>query len=185
MLLEYADTLYICQRYEKASRSYNELANLYPGSDKVEYALYRAVICSSMLILDEERDQTKTQETIELANQFIARADIFKEYKEQVEAIKETAMRTLVDSEFNVCRFYIHGCEYSQAQRRLNGIRKEWLTKLPDLEPEILVLECTVAEKQNKLDVITEKKKELQDKFPQATIELAQNKQRSNFLPWL
>lgn len=182
LLLEYGDTLYICQRYEKASRSYNELANLYPGSEKVEYALYQAVVCSSMLILDAERDQSKTNETIELANQFLQRADIFVEYKEKVEAIKQKAMRTLVQSEFNVCQFFMNSAEYSQAQRRLDGIRKDWLTKLPDLEPEILVLECTMAEKQNKSDVITEKKKELQDKFPQATIELAQNKQRTNFL---
>lgn len=182
LLIEYADTLYICQRYEKASRSYNELANLYPGSDKVEYALYQAVVCSSMLILDAERDQSKTQETIELADQFLQRADIFTEYKAKVEAIKEKAIRTLVQSEFNVYQFFVNSYEYSQAQHRLDGIRKDWLTKLPDLEPEILVLECNLAEKQNKLDIITEKKKELQDKFPQATIELAQNKQRTNFL---
>lgn len=182
LLIEYSDTLYICQRYEKAARSYNELANLYPGSDKVEYSLYQAVVCSSMLILDAERDQTKTNETIELANQFLQRSDIFTEYKEKVEAIKQSAERVLVQSEFNVCQFFIISYEYSQAQHRLDGIRKDWLAKLPDLEPEILILECSLAEKQNKPDLITEKKKELQDKFPQATIELAQNKQRTNFL---
>jgi outer membrane protein assembly factor BamD (BamD/ComL family) len=182
LLLEYSDTLYACQKYEKAGRSYNELANLYPGSEKVEYALYQAVLCSSMLILDPERDQTKTFETIELVNQFLQRSDIFVEYKEKVEAIKQKAMRTLVDSEFNICRFFINSYEYGQAQHRLDGIRKDWLTKLPDLEPEILILECNLAEKQNKPDLITEKQKELQNKFPQATIELAQNKQRTSFL---
>lgn len=182
LLLEYSDTLYACQRYDKAGRSYNELANLYPGSDKVEYALYQAIMCSSMLMLDAERDQTKTQETIDLANQFLQRADIFTEYKTKVEEIKEKAMRTLVQSEFNICQFYINSYEYAQAERRLNGIRKDWLIKLPTIEPEILVLECNLAEKQNKPDIITEKTKELQDKFPQATIQLAQNKQRTNFL---
>ncbi len=182
LLLEYANTLYICQRYEKASRAYNELVNLYPGSDEAEYALYQAVVCSSMLILDAERDQTKTNETIDLANQFLQRADVFVEYKEKVEAIKQSALRTLAQSEFDRCRFYINSAEYSQAQHRLNGIRKDWLVKLPDLEPDVLVLECTIAEKQKKPDLISEKKKELQDKFPQATIELAQNKQRTNFL---
>ncbi len=181
LLIEYSDTLYACQKYEKASRSYNELANLYPGSDKVEYALYQAVVCSSMLILDAERDQSKTNETIELADQFLQRADIFIEYKPKVQEIKEKAMRTLVQSEFNICQFFINSYEYSQAQRRLDGIRENWLIKLPDIEPEVLVFECNLAEKQNKPDIITEKKKELQDKFPQATIQLAQNK-RSNFL---
>lgn len=182
LLIEYSDTLYACQRYEKAGRSYNELANLYPGSDKVEYALYQAIVCSSMLMLDAERDQSKTQETIDLANQFLQRADIFTEYKTKVEEIKEKAMRTLVQSEFNICQFYINSYEYGQAERRLNGIRKDWITKLPDIEPEVLVLECTLAEKQNKPDIISEKTKELQNKFPQATIQLAQNKQRTNFL---
>ena len=172
LLIEYADTLYTCQKYEKASRTYNELANLYPGSEKVEYALYQAVVCSSKLILDFERDQTKTNETIELANQFLQRADIFTEYKERVQEIKQKAMRTLVDSEFNICRFFITSYEYSQAQHRLDGIRTDWLEILPDLESEILVLECDLAEKQNKPDLSSEKKKELQDKFPQATIQL-------------
>ncbi len=132
-MLEYADTLYICQRYEKASRTYNELSNLYPGSDKVEYASYQAIVCSSLLILDAERDQTKTQETIELANQFLQRADIFTEYKAKVEEIKQKAMHTLAQSGFNICQFYINSYEYSQAQHRLDGIRKDWLTKLPDM----------------------------------------------------
>jgi outer membrane protein assembly factor BamD (BamD/ComL family) len=184
LLLEYSDTLYTCKRYEKASRSYNELANLYPGSDKVEYALYQAIECSSKLILDAERDQTKTQETVDLANQFLQRSDIFTTYKERVEAIKQDALLTLVQSEFNICQFYITSYEYAQAERRLNGIRKDWLSKLPDIEPRILMLECSLAEKQNKPDLITEKKKELQDKFPQATIQLAQNKPRSGFLSW-
>lgn len=165
LLLEYADTLYACDRYEKASRSYNEFANLYPGSDKVEYALYQAVVCSSKLILDAERDQSKTHETIELADQFLQRADIFIEYKKKVEDIKQECMRTLAQSEFSVCNSFITRYEYAQAQYRLDGIRKDWLTQLPDLEPEILMLECTVAEKQNKIQLVEQKKKSYRTGF--------------------
>ncbi len=54
--------------------------------------------------------------------------------------------------------------------------------KVTGYEPEILVLECNLAEKQNKTDLITEKKKELQDKFPQATIQLAQNNNAVSYI---
>ena len=44
---------------------------LYPGAAKCAYAHYKAVDCGWKLTLDPDRDQTKTQETLKLAEQFL------------------------------------------------------------------------------------------------------------------
>ena len=96
--------------------------------------------------------------------------------------ISKRMVDLLAESEFNVFTFYVNGNELQQAQRRLEGIRKDWLEKLPDLESRILLLECQLAEKLKDNDVFSEKQQELQQKFPTATIRLAQNKRANSFL---
>jgi|GEM_PF-2098602 len=177
LFLEYADTHRHCNHYDKAASLYNEFVTSYPGSAHTEYALYQAVECSSKLILDADRDQTNTHKTIELANQFLEKADLFAQYKDKVEEIRTHCYTLLVRSEYNIYHFYAYAADYNQAQRRLEGLRTDWLAIMPQLEPELLVLECELAKKQHNLERAHEKELELANKFPDAvpTVVAARN----------
>jgi outer membrane protein assembly factor BamD (BamD/ComL family) len=183
LFLEYADTHRHCNHYDKAASLYNEFVTSYPGSTHTEYALYQAVECSSKLILDADRDQTNTHKTIALANQFLEKADLFAQYKEKVEKIRTHCYTLLVRSEYNIYHFYEYAGDYNQAQRRLQGLRTDWLEVVPQLEPELLTLECQLAKKQHKLELAHEKELELANKFPHAVpTVVAAHKPVTNFV---
>ncbi len=183
LFLEYADTHLACNHYDKAAALYTEFVNSYPGSTRTEYALYQAIECSAKLMLDADRDQTNTHKTIELADKFLEKADLFAHYKDKVEDIRTHCYQLLVRSEYNIYYFYEYAGEYVQAQRRLEGLRSNWLDKLPALEPELLALEYDLAKKQQNLELAQAKELELAQKFPQAaTTVIAYNKPSINFV---
>ncbi len=127
--------------YEDAAKWYKEFTTLYPGNKNIEYATYKAIVCSSKTILSFDRDQTPTEQTIELADNFLERSDVFTQYADHVRDIRRNCYKTLADSECNVGSFYIKQGDYKAAQLRLEGIRKDWLFKLPELETELALLE--------------------------------------------
>lgn len=143
LMLEFGDLLFDDGKFDKAGTIYNEFTQLYPGNKKTEYALYRAIVCTSKKISSPDRDQTKTEETIALIDKFLARPDAFTEYKEEVEKIRNECHKTLIESEFNVYSFYFNQESYKAAGNRLEHIRKEWLPKLPEIEDKLL--ECEIA----------------------------------------
>ncbi len=176
LLLEYANTHYECEHFAKAGNIYNEFVNLYPGSDKVEYALYQAIICSSKLILEPDRDQTKTHETIELCDKFLEREAVFTTYKTKVKEILINCYNNLVASELNVCDFFLKSGRYKPAQKRLDDLRVKWTDRVPNLEPRILAFECDLADIQNNDDIAQQKRTELEKHFPHYAMQIAENK---------
>jgi outer membrane protein assembly factor BamD (BamD/ComL family) len=181
LLLEYADTLFYYGKHQKAGTMYHEFASLYPGSEHAEYSLYRAVLCSAQEVLEPDRDQTATHATITLADTFLARADIFKEYAPKVEKIRERCYKNLAASELNVCVYFKNSGKYKQAQRRLDALRTNWTQKLPVIEPQILAFEKDLAELQNDTQTLKLKLEEL-EKFPNYATLIAENTPRKNFL---
>lgn len=180
VMLEYADTHKICAHYDKAAALYTEFTNSFPGSVHIEYALYNALECSSHLILDAERDQTNTKKAIELADQFLARAELFAQYTDKVLEIRDRCYKNLARSECNVYTFYLNNGQYAQAERRLSGIRTEWIAKVPDLEAEVLAFEIDLAQRQKNSELASAKQAELNQKFPNIVVTQARSPQ--NFL---
>ncbi len=181
-LVELADLLFDGGKFDKASLIYNEFTNLYPGNDNIEYALYRAVLCMFYCTLDAERDQTKTEETIALANTFLERKQLFTQYQDEVIKIRTQCHHKLIESEFNICDFYVHKSSSKSADRRLKSLREEWLDKVPEIEPRLIALEADNAEKQNDLPTATQKWEELALKFPETTTKVAHNKQKKSMM---
>jgi len=175
LLLEFADTLWADNKHEKAGKVYQEFASLYPGSDQAEYALYKAILCTEQSVLEADRDQTATRDTIALADKFLERADLFKKYAPDVEEIRTRCYKKLAASELNVCEFFKKSGKYKQAQRRLEIIRTDWFAKLPELEPTIIAFEKDLAELQNDTHMFELKQQELVTKFPDHLITIAQN----------
>jgi len=146
-LLEIADVLYMDGQYEKAARFYNDFVSLYPGKEKVEYALYRAIASSFTCILSPDRDQTKTEETLALTHIFL-KQELFITYKEQVLELQKKCQQHLVDSELNICNYYIKRGNVKQAQKRLDKIRHTWLPQLPSIEESLTFCQETITTEQ-------------------------------------
>ena len=187
--LEYADVLFESGYYEKAAKEYTDFTKLYPGNVSYEHALYHAIVCSFKCILDAERDQTATKDTLELTKDFLERANIFVAFKDQVLDIQAQCYTRLVESELNIVDFYINRGSYKSAQRRLDNLKKDFLDcipgiQAPTLEATILVDEIKLAEKQHAPELVIAKRTELETKFPNfnEVVQIAQAKPASSFV---
>jgi outer membrane assembly lipoprotein YfiO len=174
--LELADLLFDTKKFEKAGTMYKEFAKYYSGSEKAEYALYRAIVCAFNLIARADRDQTKTIEAIELAQNFLDRGAVFNTYAQEVEKILVSCQERLFESEMNVVGFYISRGRFVSAARRIDGVRKQFIPLLDTAEQSILMSECALAEKLSNPELLLAKQTELIQKFPesQSTV-VAQN----------
>jgi len=147
LLIELADLLFLQQSFDDASKYYTDFVQLYPGNKQIEYASYRAVICSSKNMLGPDRDQTPTEKTLDLAQNFLKREDIFATYKDEVKAIEQSCYQRLAASDMRVAEFYItKHHDYDSAKKRIEMIRTEWLEKAPEIEVELARLEVALAE---------------------------------------
>ncbi len=184
LMLELADLLFDLGYLARAELLYTEFVHLYPGDQKAEYASYKAVLCSYWKTLDYFRDQSKTKETVDLAKKFLNRKDVFTTYTKEVEDILIACNEKLFESEVNIFNFYVKRGDYLAAQTRLTNIEKEFLPLLPGKEPDIITLACDLAEKQNNKELLTEKQKILEEKFPEylqrKTIVASSTKKRSS-----
>lgn len=144
-LLELADLLFLDNQFQKATHIYLQYCALYPGSEKQEYALYRAIASSFACILSVDRDQTKTEETLTLAEQFLQQ-EHFVVHRNEVVAVQTQCYEQLAASECNICNFYVTRGKFAAAEKRLKNIRSKWLPKLPTLEQQITLLETQIME---------------------------------------
>jgi len=174
VMVELGDIYYETGRLAKAFTMYREFVNLYPGSEQVEYSLYRAIICKFDDISDAERDQTPTKETIDLAAEFLERSDVFITYKDKVEDILKKCRERLFENELTVFSFYLFNKRIVAATKRLDLIKKEFVLLMPELEPRIMLLEVELAQAQNNNELVEQKQDELVTKFPDYVVHMAQ-----------
>lgn len=163
--LELADLNYDLQEFTKAEKIYNEFVLLYPGSDRCDYAHYRAIICGWKLSSEPDRDQTKTQETLKMAQEFLK---LYKksEYTQKVEVLAEQCQEKLFLSDVGIFNFHFKNKNFKAAQRRLDLIGNEHIANLPKQEPLYLELSVTLAQAQNNTLDSLRKQIELAQKFP-------------------
>ncbi|MDR3550614.1 MAG: outer membrane protein assembly factor BamD, partial [Candidatus Babeliales bacterium] len=185
LTIELADLLFQNGDLEKAGKHYKEFAKLYPGYDKIEHAEHRSILCSFYGMLDATRDQTKTKETLELTQKFLERADVFTQFSAEVASIQKQCYARLVESEVSILEFYLNRDSLKAAQTRIDGLRKEFASVTPDLEPKLLAYEIQLAQKRNDPAAVELKQLELQEKFPmysQVTVVLASaDKKKTDF----
>ncbi len=141
LLVEIADLLVLDDQLNKAAQKYAEYAAMYPGGDLIEYALFKAIECSFACTFSYDRDQTKTEETLALAEQFL-KQDHFIRYADEVKNIRDKCYDKLAQSELNICFFYLQRTNLKQAEKRLIDIRTTWLCRVPAIENTLLTLEA-------------------------------------------
>lgn len=166
LMIELADILFNTDHYDDAVKWYQEFAFLYPGNEQIEYASYKAIVCASKKILSIDRDQAPTQKTLELANEFLKRSDVFTKYQTEVLAIQKVCQETLAQSDCSVAQFYITYGNYKAAEHRLKNVRSEWAQKVPEIQTQLAALEVDLAGLYNEF------------KAPEESIKLAQATQQ-------
>jgi len=185
LMLELADIFFDLDYIAKAERLYKEFFELYPGDKKAEYAIYRAIVCSYTKTREYYRDQSKTQDTVELAKKFLDRKNVFTTYTKEVENILLSCYEKLLESEINIFNFYLTYENYIAAETRLKNIEKEFVPLLPSKEPLLLSLGCDLAEKQKNPELLAQRQAELEVRFPEYNKEkllLASNKKQKRFV---
>lgn len=166
LMLEYADLLFDTGDLAKAGALFEQFVLLYPGNNKVEYASYKSILCSFYALLSTDRDQTKTKQTVALAQQFLNRSSVFREYAGQVQGILTTCHEKLLESELNIVSFYIKRGSYNAASVRLACIEEELNSSIPNLKPRLLTIECDMALQLNNTQMLNEKRLILARDFP-------------------
>lgn len=169
ILLQLADLYYTREEWSKSERAYQEFVMLYPGATKCDYAHFRAVLCGVKLTCQPDRDQTKTQEVLKLADEFII-THKNSEYLQQVTQLATDCRERLFASDINVFNFYLNNKNYKAAQKRLDIICKEHVPTLASAEPKTLELTIQLAQAQNNSQNLLEAQFKLVSKYPDMEI---------------
>lgn len=142
--LEIADLFFVQENFHKASQKYAEFALLHPGNKDLAYALYKAIVSADNCTLTYDRDQSKTEETLALAESFL-KQDHFSQYADEVAAIADKCRSKLIESELSVCLFHVNRGSFKAAEKRLAYLRNHWLPKKETIESQIVALENDIA----------------------------------------
>lgn len=149
-----AGDLYFEKGYlTEAEQYYSEFSSIFQGNEKAEYASYQSIQCSFKRTYCFDRDQTKTEETIEMANKFLERPS-FKNYTKEVEAIRTECYKKIAEREIYVCEFYIKKGSLKACERRLDTIKSDWLPRVPEIAPRVALLDASVADLRKEKNVV-------------------------------
>lgn len=171
--LEIADINFDRNALKLAAREYEEFLKLYPGDKKAEYAQYKGLLSHFYTMLSADRDQTPTLNTIKLADAFLEKSDTYKQFNNDVKAIKERCYYALYDHEVTVFEYYMKKGSPKAAETRLANLKTSYQTLLPDTQPKNLHMEYRVALAKN--DTVNAEKvhKKLASLYPNYTQKLA------------
>lgn len=139
--------------FEKAEKYAKEYQELYPGNTNVKKALYIDIQANYLSILDPNRDQKKTEKTLNLSKNFLEKYKEEDNYFKAVSQIIDTCYDKLLDSEISVIKTYLNSYDYyknfsslNAAQRRLAYVKTKLLpfSKNQDKEKNINNLELAM-----------------------------------------
>jgi outer membrane protein assembly factor BamD (BamD/ComL family) len=177
--IKLSDALFNLGEYERAAVTYSIYAELYPGCPEAIYADYKSIVASSKLILASDRDQAATIQTIKRARDFlISVAENPTEFDEQVRELLKKALRILFKSEVLTFyhylnnAYYIRDEKYVAAEGRVTYIREKFLNSadqysyLPEIEPDVIVLECELAAARQDFELQKQKTADLAQRYP-------------------
>jgi outer membrane assembly lipoprotein YfiO len=163
--LELADIQFDLGNMDKAAAYYSTFVLLYPGSSQCEYAEYKAILCRFYGMMSCDRDQTKTKEALVLARAYLEN-NVYRQYKEQVQDIKQQCLTRLFESEKYIFDFHLKQANFTGAQQRIMNIRNTYHEIMPEIEPAILTLEIRLAIAQDNQEIRQTKESELLAKYP-------------------
>lgn len=165
--LQVADLLFEQGLLKKAGDAFGEYLELYPGAQESEYAHYKNVLCLFYQTLKTDQDQGPTRDAIKLTEAYLEKGIAYQKYRNEVRQIRQHCQVMLYENEVNVFNFYMKKKSYGAASGRLAYVKKQYQSKLPQLEPNIIQLECRLAEAQGNKELYNERLAFLNKKFPE------------------
>lgn len=162
--LELAEILLRLEQYAKAQIMYTDFVKFYPGSSQLEEASYHAIEASFKQMLEADRDQTKTKETLSLAQAFLARP-IFTAYRSKVVTIAHDCNARLWDHEEYVITHYLQRGKLMGARKHIDALEKNLLPVLPDCQLRFLAVQASFADACHKPKEAEEKRALIQAKL--------------------
>lgn len=184
--LELADLYFEQGSMDLAAKLYSSYVALYPGSPERAYVHYQAILCRFYTTFSHDRDQTKTEETLQLTQLYMDMAtkqgELYKEYCDDVASIQKQCCKKLYAHELDIFNFYYKKGNYKAAQVHLDEIKRVYLSLLnEEIEPDLLALECNLATRLGDTKMVVTKQAELQAKYPHlSTLKLAANNPKTD-----
>jgi outer membrane protein assembly factor BamD (BamD/ComL family) len=183
IMLEWGELLMKVEDYKRAETLFRDFVKLYPGNEYAELAFVKAIESSWYQTSSFERDQSKTEDTLKLIDEFCMRAAIYShENISRVTQIQTSCFNKLAQSSMGIAKQYIGLSNYRSAHKRLDSLREKDLEKLPVIEPQLLQLEIELARAEQNTTIEQQKLSELKEKFPEHEITLALTTQKSSWL---
>lgn len=167
MKLLLAEEYFKNEDYPSAAITYEGFHEFYPSSKHAEYAKYRGLLSKFYMTLRTDCDQTDTEHALKACNEYLDTVSYAK-YRTDVERIKETCERKLIDKEIYVFNFYLKQEQLDAAEKRLSYLRKTYLPINKELEPQLMYLECMLAKKQKNTDSLEQRLANLSTKYPES-----------------
>lgn len=162
-----ANLYFVGKSYASADKYYERYTSSNPGNS--EYTAYRSVLCKYYQVLDKNRNQLPTKRALVYARGFLDNPNYAKsKYAKKVKDIAYSCEKRQVDHEVYVFNFYIKRGQLKSAEKRIEDLRKNYLGKFPELEPQLVYLQAKLAKYQGKREDLSLNKKFLADKFPQS-----------------
>ena len=149
LLLELANLFFELEQYPEAEERYREFCLLYPGNEQIEFTFYRRIVCSFKGILDPNRDQNKTYETIELVDAFLKRDELFLSYIQEIDTIRTQCRFQLFNSELSIITDYTQRNRYQSAHKRINHVKEIFFEEFPQHQHMVAQLEKNLPTQEN------------------------------------
>jgi outer membrane assembly lipoprotein YfiO len=144
LILELADLNFACNHLQEALKGYTEFVSLYPSDDHTEHALYQQLLCTFNETLSYDRDQTKTEEALDIARTFLEREALYTTYADKVKAVQQRCEQKLVQNALYVAQFYLNRGSILAAHKRLEAaklIAPDQIETVPEIQYTIASLE--------------------------------------------
>lgn len=154
-------------KYQSSCELYENFNQFYPSDTRAEYSKYRAVLAKFYQTLRSDCDQTPTEETTKLCQEYMQNPE-YKKYRTDVSDIQNTCEHKLIDKEIYVYDFYLNRGEYAAAKNRLKYLKENYLTKKSSLEPRLLYLESKLAKKEKDIAHAKNILDKLNKQFPES-----------------
>jgi len=155
------------EEYPSAQELYEHYNQFYPSDTSAEYAKYKSLLAMHYQTLRSECDQTETEETVRLCNEYLQNNQYTK-YRKDVLDIKKTCTDKLIDKEVYVFNFYLKQDQFDAAHSRLKSLKDKYLAANKSIEPRLLYLETKLAQREKNKKVLHERLDLLMQKYPES-----------------
>lgn len=162
------------KEYDEAYQIYENFHQYYPSDKRAEYAKYKAALCKFNQSLDFDRDQSLTNQTIEVCSSYTQNPS-YKKYRKEIEQTRQLCLKKIMDSELSICKFYIKHGKLEAAAKRLTQLRAMY-GNTHEIGDQLLYLECKLANKVGDNTSFQKKLQDLTNLYPQSPlVHLAEN----------